>query len=47
MHYLLATVELPIVSQILEATQEKPFLGLRLRDVERLREAARETASSI
>ncbi len=30
MHYLLATVELPIVSQILEASQEKPHLSLRL-----------------
>ncbi len=30
MHYLLATVELPIVSQILEASQEQPFLALRL-----------------
>ncbi|MBW4684523.1 MAG: AraC family transcriptional regulator [Komarekiella atlantica HA4396-MV6] len=30
MHYLLATVELPIVSQILEASQEKPYLSLRL-----------------
>jgi AraC-like DNA-binding protein len=29
MHYLLATVELPIVSQILEASQEKPHLSLR------------------
>jgi AraC-like DNA-binding protein len=30
MHYLLATVELPIVSQILEASQEQPYLSLRL-----------------
>jgi AraC-like DNA-binding protein len=30
MHYLLATVELPIVTQILEASQEKPYLSLRL-----------------
>ncbi len=30
MHYLLATVELPIVSQILEASQVKPYLSLRL-----------------
>jgi AraC-type transcriptional regulator N-terminus/Helix-turn-helix domain len=30
MHYLLATVELPIVSQILEASQDKPYLSLRL-----------------
>lgn len=29
MHYLLGTVELPIASRILEATQEKPYLGLR------------------
>ncbi|MEP0791757.1 AraC family transcriptional regulator [Funiculus sociatus GB2-C1] len=29
-HYLLGTVELPIASRILEATQEKPYLGLRL-----------------
>jgi len=30
MHYLLATAELPIVSQILTATQEQPYLSLRL-----------------
>jgi AraC-like DNA-binding protein len=30
MHYLLATAELPIVSQILEASKEKPYLSLRL-----------------
>ncbi|WP_211167646.1 AraC family transcriptional regulator [Pseudanabaena yagii] len=30
MHYLLATVELPIVSQILEASKAKPYLSLRL-----------------
>ena len=30
MHYLLATVELPIVSQILQASQTQPFLALRL-----------------
>lgn len=30
MHYLLATVELPIVSQILEASKAQPFLSLRL-----------------
>lgn len=30
MHYLLATVELPIVSQILEASQTQPYLSLRL-----------------
>ena len=30
MHYLLATVELPIISQILEASKEKPYLSLRL-----------------
>ncbi|BAY09649.1 AraC family transcriptional regulator [Calothrix sp. NIES-2098] len=30
MHYLLATVELPIVSQILDASKEKPHLSLRL-----------------
>ncbi len=29
-HYLLATVELPRVSQVLEASQERPYLGLRL-----------------
>ena len=29
-HYLLATVELPHVSQILEASQERPYLSLRL-----------------
>ncbi|UBF30517.1 AraC family transcriptional regulator (plasmid) [Kovacikia minuta CCNUW1] len=30
MHYLLATAELPIASQILEASPEKPYLSLRL-----------------
>ena len=30
MHYLLATAELPIVSQILEASEAKPYLSLRL-----------------
>lgn len=30
MHYLLATVELPIVSQILEASQAHPYLSLRI-----------------
>lgn len=30
MNYLLATVELPIVSQILEASKERPYLSLRL-----------------
>ncbi|KJH72899.1 AraC family transcriptional regulator [Aliterella atlantica] len=30
MNYLLATVELPIVSQILEASWERPYLSLRL-----------------
>ena len=30
LHYLLATVELPIVSQILEASQAQPYLSLRL-----------------
>ena len=29
MHYLLGTVALPIASRILEATQAKPYLGLR------------------
>ncbi len=29
-HYLLATVELPIVSQILEASKHQPYLSLRL-----------------
>ena len=29
-HYLLVTVELPIVSQIIEASQERPYLSLRL-----------------
>src|SRR6266480_6908250 len=28
--YLLATVELPRVSQVLEASKERPYLGLRL-----------------
>jgi AraC-like DNA-binding protein len=30
-HYLLATAELPVVSQIIEASQERPYLSLRLR----------------
>ena len=30
MHYLLATVELPIVSQILAASKQQPYLSLRL-----------------
>jgi len=29
-HYLLATVELPVVGQILEASPERPYLSLRL-----------------
>jgi hypothetical protein len=29
-HYLLASVELPTVSQVLEASEERPYLGLRL-----------------
>lgn len=29
-HYLLATVELPIVSQVLEASKEQPYLSIRL-----------------
>src|SRR5689334_15002409 len=29
-HYLLATVELPIVGQVLEASAERPYLSLRL-----------------
>jgi AraC-like DNA-binding protein len=29
-HYLLATVELPVVGQILEASMERPYLSLRL-----------------
>ena len=29
-HYLLTTVELPVVSQVIEASQERPYLGLRL-----------------
>ena len=29
-HYLISTVELPRVSQILEASQERPYLSLRL-----------------
>jgi len=29
-HYLLTTVELPVVSQILEASREQPYLSLRL-----------------
>ncbi|MBI4784726.1 MAG: AraC family transcriptional regulator [Oscillatoriophycideae cyanobacterium NC_groundwater_1537_Pr4_S-0.65um_50_18] len=30
MHYLLATAELPVASQILEASQRQPYLSLRL-----------------
>ena len=30
MHYLLATIELPIVSQILEGCKAQPYLSLRL-----------------
>jgi AraC-like DNA-binding protein len=30
LHYLLVTVDLPTVGQILEASKERPFLGLRL-----------------
>jgi len=29
-HYLLTTVELPIVSQVIEASQERPYLAFRL-----------------
>ncbi len=29
-HYLLTTVELPVVSQVLEASQEHPYLGVRV-----------------
>jgi AraC-like DNA-binding protein len=31
MHYLLATVELPIVSQVIEASQERPYLSLSVK----------------
>ena len=30
-HYLLTTVELPVVSQVLEASQEQPYLSIRLQ----------------
>src|SRR5262245_4290891 len=30
-HYLLTTVELPVVSQVLEASQEQPYLSARLQ----------------
>jgi hypothetical protein len=30
LHYLLVTLDLPYVSQVLEASLEQPFLGLRL-----------------
>src|SRR5436309_15374797 len=30
-HYLLATVELPVVGQIIEASAERPYLSLRLQ----------------
>src|SRR5947209_18286304 len=29
-HYLLATVDLPTIGQVLEASKERPFLSLRL-----------------
>ncbi len=29
-HYLIATLEMPLISQILEATPEKPYLSLRM-----------------
>lgn len=29
-HYLLATMELPVVSQVIEASEERPYLSLRL-----------------
>ena len=29
-HYLLATVELPVVTRVLEASPERPYLSLRL-----------------
>src|SRR6476469_73082 len=29
-HYLLATVELPVVGQVIEASAERPYLSLRL-----------------
>ena len=29
-HYLLTTVELPVVSQVLEASRERPYLGVRV-----------------
>jgi AraC-like DNA-binding protein len=29
-HYLLATVELPVVTRVIEASAERPYLGLRL-----------------
>ena len=29
-HYLLTTVELPVVSQVIQASQERPYLSLRL-----------------
>src|ERR1700730_506177 len=31
MHYLLITVEMPDVAQVLEASKERPYLGLRLK----------------
>ena len=30
-HYLLATAELPVVSQVIEASQERPYLSLRVK----------------
>jgi hypothetical protein len=31
MHYLLATAELPIVSHVIEASQERPYLSLSVK----------------
>jgi AraC-like DNA-binding protein len=31
MHYLLATAELPIISQVIEASQERPYLSLSIK----------------
>src|SRR5262249_31635453 len=30
LHYLLGSIELPVVSRIIEASKERPYLGLRL-----------------
>lgn len=43
-HYLLVTVDLPVVGQVIEATRRTPYLGLRLRiDFEQISALIAET----